>query len=200
MDNSNSECTPIQADLNNSEDNVSHLVYKRGRLKEPPSICPKCGQERIVEHFDNPEKSIRKEPYVNYICQYCGEEFFTTKRRDMRQKRARERVIEIVGGAICVCNDPRCSHGNEVCGFDDIRGVDLDHILGEAYSYRFGKDFQKKPLREIYEFYANHEDLAKNDLRVLCACCNRIKVIINQERSKEMKMRVKAKLDAQSMS
>lgn len=64
-----------------------------------------------------------------------------------------------------------------ICGFSDKRALEFDHING-------GGSAQRKILKNntgIHRYYAKRAELAKKELQVLCANCNRIKRSENNE-------------------
>lgn len=82
-------------------------------------------------------------------------------------KRLRQELLEHLGG--CICN---------ICGFTDIRALQVDHIFGGG-------------CKEIKKFKGNNKmykailelpvDVAREKYQVLCANCNRIKVYKSNE-------------------
>ena len=66
------------------------------------------------------------------------------------------------------------------CGFDDIRALQIDHINGGGSKERkergFGKNFHKHVLSSFIK--------GENRYQLLCANCNWIKRVENNERNK----------------
>lgn len=91
------------------------------------------------------------------------------ERDKQRQREYRLRIMEIVGGKICV-----------KCGYDvDVRALQLDHINSGGC-----KEYKKQYGRHMYGqylFYLRNPELAKKTLQVLCANCNFIKRYENGE-------------------
>lgn len=75
-------------------------------------------------------------------------------------------IAEFFGG--------KCSR----CGFDDPRALQMDHINGGGGQERKnGKD----TLWQRYVFIKDHPDEARQKYQLLCANCNCIKRVENQE-------------------
>jgi len=84
-------------------------------------------------------------------------------------------VLSVLGGK-CVC-----------CGYDkNIRGLVLDHINGDGHEDR------KRIGNKIARYYAKNLEEAKQKLQVLCATCNQIKSVENQEHNKSRRINKKA--------
>jgi hypothetical protein len=64
------------------------------------------------------------------------------------------------------------------CGFDDIRGLQFDHIKGGGI---YDQQRFKGSSRAMYDYYLDNITLAKRNLQVLCANCNWIKRHENNE-------------------
>lgn len=82
------------------------------------------------------------------------------------RKRQRLQIIDLLGSK-CV-----------LCGFSDIRALQLDHINGGGHKER------KKFLggsTAMYAFYAKHPNMLKKNLQILCANCNWVKAYTNKE-------------------
>lgn len=65
----------------------------------------------------------------------------------------------------------------ERCGQNDLLCLELDHINGGGNYYRtkFGGG------KNMYRFYIKNPEIAKSELQVLCANCNKRKWYINNE-------------------
>lgn len=76
-------------------------------------------------------------------------------------------LMEILGGSMCI-----------FCGYSsDIRALQIDHKYGTG-----PKDRERfKSNYKMYRYYRDHPEEAKGKLQVLCANCNAIKKINNQE-------------------
>ena len=87
------------------------------------------------------------------------------ERRKALSKKHRDAVIEAMGG-MCV-----------VCGFNDPRALQIDHVNGDGYKesrgISHGEDYNVKVLKS----FLNKE----NKYQLLCANCNWIKRAENKE-------------------
>jgi len=81
--------------------------------------------------------------------------------------RLRTAVFDILGA--------RCSK----CGFSDIRALQIDHINGGGSKQR-----KVNGGRYIYSLVLRNIEEGKNDYQILCANCNWIKRVINNENRK----------------
>jgi hypothetical protein len=104
-------------------------------------------------YMDDPKKAEKKRAY---------------DRQYNRRRRAKQRqdIFDALGGAKCAR-----------CGFDDIRALQIDHVLGNGYEerklYPTTTQYYKKILAAIVE--------GSEDYQVLCANCNQIKRYIQRE-------------------
>lgn len=114
--------------------------------------------------YKDPEK--RKQCARNQY--YGNKEYMLTIQRSHSNRyyiRNREILFQLLGDK-CV-----------ICGFSDKRALEFDHING-------GGSKQRKILNSskgIHAYYAERPELAKKELQVLCANCNRIKRCENRE-------------------
>jgi len=74
--------------------------------------------------------------------------------------------MDILGGKFCV-----------KCNNNDIRVLQFDHIYGGGRKERI----KYKSNYQLITFYFHNPKEAKRKLQVLCANCNQIKKIENQE-------------------
>jgi hypothetical protein len=114
---------------------------------EHTKFCPQCGEDRPVSEF-----------YVNKarldgLSGYCT----THHNQDGSRRRLTQRLatIEALGG--------EC----QVCGFDDYRALQIDHVKGDGYMDR---GMNRNQPRFYAKVLAHPEDYA-----LLCANCNQIK-------------------------
>ena len=82
------------------------------------------------------------------------------KKQHKYQKRTRSKLIDIIGDKKCI-----------ICGFSDIRALQIDHIGGGGY----GDKIMKGGVQQMYTYYYQHPQEAKEKLQILCANCNWIK-------------------------
>jgi RNase P subunit RPR2 len=164
--------------------------------KIAPDFCVSCAGTLV--RLPSSKERVRISPFVWYQCQECKDVYPTRERDDSRLRTARNKVFDILGGTRCVCRDPSCWHSRRPCGISDARCLQFDHIGGEGYAHRFGKNYHQQPTRKFYEFYVENEELATNELRVLCANCNFIKRVKEKECSKSMKIKARPRQMANS--
>lgn len=144
------------------------------RLIEPPETCLGCGGKLV----ELPPRKDRITSYKWYSCERCGDAYQTSERHDIRLKTLRSQLFQILGGSRC-----------GMCAFPDARALQFDHIHGEGYAFRFGKD---SLTRRKYAFYVEHPEIAKQELWVLCANCNWIKRVEQKECARRVKKKVRA--------
>lgn len=99
-------------------------------------------------------------------CIQCGKKYYC-KELCVKCYRLKPRLdlMVIIGGQRCV----RCS-------FDDIRALQVEYKNGGKIESR---DFINQ--YEMYKFYVNNPEKAKEKLQVMCANCNWIKRYENNE-------------------
>lgn len=81
-------------------------------------------------------------------------------------KELRDGILDDLGG-VCV-----------QCGFSDKRALHIDHVFADGYQDRL-KNRKKKGPR-AYLLYIK-ENLGSGRFQLLCANCNRIKQVANEE-------------------
>jgi len=94
-----------------------------------------------------------------------------------RSQRNRQTLIQLLGGK-CACNEPDCWHKG-LCGIDDIRLLQFDHILGGG-----SREDEEMGTPAMYLYYLKHLEEAKRKLQLLCANCNWLKRYRYREFSK----------------
>ena len=109
------------------------------------------------ENYDK-RKDIRAEQSRNHY--HIKEKF--------NRMKLRNDLFKLLGGKICVN-----------CGFIDERALQFDHINGDGsiLEIKTGRERNKT----FYKKYLDDPELAKKTLQVLCANCNWIKRVVNQE-------------------
>ena len=112
--------------------------------------------ERYGRKYSKTEKW--KEGYKRYIQSPKGRMVINRANKAFRDNN-RKRLLEILGNK-CV-----------ICGFDDFRALQLDHVNGKGNQQR--KKFGTGDVMIAY--YLKHIDEAKIDLQILCANHNWIK-------------------------
>lgn len=156
------------------------------RLKHAPNACLACsGKLKEVRRSDD-----QLTYYRIYQCEKCQDVYLAYERTDTRLQRYRTNLFEILGGNRCTCDGRDCWHNGE-CNISEIRCLQFDHIRGEGYTFRFGKD---TITRRKYELYTTKPEMAKQELRVLCANCNWTKRVREKECSRLRKKELRAGL------
>lgn len=85
-------------------------------------------------------------------------------------------LMEVLGGKFCKCSGDKCWHESS-CNIIDERCLQIDHINGGGL-----KDIMKHgSRRDMYRYYLSHREEAKRELQVLCANCNWVKRVNNNE-------------------
>jgi len=146
------------------------LMYVDGRKR-----CPKCRQYKPPEEF---HRNKRLSDGLASYCKQCKNEDerrirnkrtnkeraqFNKRSRDFHRKR-RVLAIETLGG--------KCVH----CEFSDIRALQIDHIHGDGATER-----KKMSSYQLWQFIINHPEEAQKYYQCLCANCNVIKAVENNE-------------------
>lgn len=88
-------------------------------------------------------------------------------------------VLSIIGDT-CSCDISDCWH-NSKCNINDFRCIQVDHINGNGNQDKITFSNNK----EMFRYYKNHPDIAKENLQPLCANCNWIKRHKNQEYNRD---------------
>ena len=115
--------------------------------------CPRCSETFAIDRF--PPDAARSDGHSGY-CRVCHNA--VVREGDAQLRRA---ALDALGGS--------CAY----CGFDDMRALQIDHILGDG-AQRRKTITSKRMYRNILAGHAK-------GLQVLCANCNTIKRIENQE-------------------
>ena len=121
-----------------------------------PKFCPACKKRWNV----SPTEYYKPKTFK------AGQNYTMVVHYEQRQI-IRMRLIKILGGDKC------CK-----CGFDNILALQIDHINGGG-SQQLKRQF--KSLEIMYKYYIRYHDLAIEELQVLCANCNRLKMHENNE-------------------
>jgi len=100
----------------------------------------------------------RKHNRKGYCEYHSGQIYIKNKNAELRQ---------ILGQPVCIN-----------CGFGDSRALQFDHINGNGNKDR--KRFAKGGTNKLM-YYILHPDEAREKLQVLCANCNWIKRVTNDE-------------------
>lgn len=167
------------------------LAFREGRPYKPELIqkpCIKCGimVNRSIRYLDRPIKS-----YGGIHCKQCQKfeyrsrriEYFRNLDSEYKKTHRREDALRCKRRRMIVRDRLFLILGNKCirCGFSDKRALQFDHINGGGRALRRAKKF-KHGQQEI-NFYSSRPDLARQTLQVLCANCNFIKVVENNELS-----------------
>ena len=114
--------------------------------------CPNCKTTKDASAFYNNKGRLDG---LTVYCGACHKEFYLEKRGILRDK-----CFVLLGN--------QCKR----CGFSDARALQLDHIDGGGRKKRKGIGPTK-----FYHYVLDHPD----EFQVLCANCNTIKRIENEE-------------------
>ncbi len=152
------------------------LPVERYRYRPVPQ-CRTCG---ALLNDANWAPSLKGND--RYVCKNC----YRPYQREMQKVylvTMRRRLLALLGD-VCVCGEIDCWHTSK-CTVADFRALQIDHINGGGR-----RDSAKKSAggrsREMYLYYLKHPDEAKQELQVLCANCNWVKVVRNNERKGPM--------------
>ena len=143
-------------------------------------ICSGCLKEKPVSEFSPRSNKGRK--YLMSACKTCiasqqlkrYHEYtkFSSKEIENRKKRAKERwrklkekVFVFLGGKCCRC------------GFSDFRALQIDHVNGKGLTDR-------NKYKGYFGFYNHVLEVNGEGYQLLCANCNWIKRVENNECSK----------------
>lgn len=99
-------------------------------------------------------------------CRLNHPEYTERDRINSSKRRAlfRRKLLDALGG--------RCVR----CGYDDWRGLQIDHIYG-------GGNAERKKFKSIEAYYKNIEEHGTQKYQILCANCNQIKRYEQKESS-----------------
>lgn len=141
-------------------------IEKKERIKQSKREYYRKNREKLLEK-KRAERRRNKEEYNRRMREYRTrhKEKINKKARNRRRKRRLE-VIEKFGS--------KCM----ICGFDDWRGLQIDHKESDGHEER------KKGLRGesflVMLLETSMKELNKR-YQLLCANCNQIKKYINNE-------------------
>lgn len=112
----------------------------------------------------NKEKQIHD---PNRKCIQCGKKHYCKELcAKCYRLKPRLELMVIIGGQRCVR-----------CNFNDIRALQIEHKNGGGR--KEARNFINQ--YEMYRFYVNNPEKAKEKLQVMCANCNWIKKYENNE-------------------
>jgi len=147
-----------------------HRIERLARMREYYQL----NKERIKEYSRNYHANNKNDPvFQGKYKDRTRQNYIRNRERILSQSKNRwlkQRIalLEQVGGGRCA-----------MCGFSDIRALQIDHIDGGGTSEVRNSKF-RSPLR-----YAQHILLNPNKYQVLCANCNWIKRCENNEYKKQ---------------
>lgn len=113
--------------------------------------CRKCGYYKDLEYFTRLKRRSGNE--FAPFCKNCN----NIECREKTQKRKEEIIALYSNGEMC------CS----ICGCDDIRVLEIDHINGNG-----NVDREKRKTSGNSGWYKEITTNKRDDLRVLCRNCN----------------------------
>lgn len=129
----------------------------------------KSNAKAVIER----NKARRKYPEIEGLSrQQVFYRYNPNLKANKSDKEKREKIIRYLG-AKCV----KCQYDK------DIRALVLDHKNGD------GEKDRKEKGSKIQRYYILHLEEAKNNLQVLCANCNVIKAIENNEHNRSRRIK-----------
>jgi hypothetical protein len=149
--------------------------------------CRKCKKWAELSFF---KKNKRYADGLSLYCTDCVKAFQTAwwaewsgnpknhlqKREDARAKQLKR--LEKMRAEVRNKYDNKCAH----CGFDDVRALQIDHVNGDGHEHR-------KVVKGTNTFLAEVIKDTENRFQLLCANCNWIKRVKNQEYKVRREMR-----------
>ncbi len=127
-------------------------------------------RDKVIQQNKDRRKYPEVEGLTRHQVWYRQDAAGRKKTLDKDREKRRE-VVRRLGG--------RCIQ----CGFSDIRALVLDHKTGDG-----GQD-RKRVGNRIARYYVRHPDEAKEKLQVLCANCNMIKAVQNNEHNQSRRIK-----------
>ena len=122
-------------------------------------------KQQREDYKKNPEKYVQYRK--DFLKDHKNDPVFRKRQRldsTRRNKALKIALLKLIGEK-CV-----------KCGYSDIRALQFDHRFGD------GKEDRKKfRANQFYRFYLSHPEKALKKLQTLCANCNHIKRIENNE-------------------
>lgn len=168
--------------MNNIINFEASLVSSESKNTHHKEYCRAYYHKKLAADPDMNKKTWQKRK-AKLIAEGKYEEYMKSKKPAVKRSYARQRhkylqpdlqkriaVINHLGGK-CV-----------ECDYQDIRGLVLDHKRGDGYLDR------KEKGGKIYRYYINHLDEAVANLQVLCANCNMIKAVENNEHNRSRRV------------
>lgn len=156
-------CSTCKIKKENSE--FYRSKNKSNGLTSQCKVCISDGVKRYAQTEKG--KKIRKESIKRYKKNHPDR---VRKQENKRRKDRRLQVLEHYS-----CSPPKCV----MCGFDDIRALQIDHINGNGRDHRrqLGRRAGGSDIIIDFIIKNNYPD----GFQILCANCNMIKVIENKE-------------------
>ena len=136
------------------------LPYYPSRSKEYQKIWFRV-------HSKNPDYFFRGTRTKDDINKYNLKRYYKDPKKRSEKSLLRLQLFDILGATKCVR-----------CGFTDIRTLQLDHKNGGGSKDKFAK---YRGTKQLYRYYINHPEEAKEKYQILCANCNWIKRYENHE-------------------
>ena len=125
-------------------------------------------REKVIARSKKYKQDNREKMLLYYRQRYRNDQALILSYIKERYREAKLKIFELLGGAKCVR-----------CGFADVRALQLDHINGGGSKER--KVYGNGSTRNLMHYYANNPEISKRSLQVLCANCNWIKRVENEE-------------------
>lgn len=127
---------------------------QRTYYKENREVLLEKQNYRSKKYYKNNREKILERIRTRYANNLNGAYDRKSYLARERHKRNRQLMFDALGGAMCMC------------GFDDIRAIEVDHVNGG------GKEHRKKLSNAQYRDYVISHP---NEFQVLCSNCHSIK-------------------------
>lgn len=136
-------------------------------------ICPTCKENKDISHWD---KNKARYDGVHSRCKICRrkcEKEYNIKRRLSHKFTKKEIIID---------HYTKCKRCCILCGYNDIRALQVDHINNDGEEHR-----KIIPGKHLYPWIIKNN--FPKDLQILCANCNNIKRA-NKKKKKVSKIKL----------
>lgn len=132
--------------------------------------CPQCGETKPRSEFHSAYcKPCTAQNASQYRLTNPDNVYEARRKWERRNHAATRDALLNLFGRICV-----------QCGFDDTRALQVDHINGDGAA-------ERKLLKNKRSYYRHILEVSGIGYQLLCANCNMIKRVENQEHRKRTK-------------